>query len=53
MARNLLISSGIDKLELTGQNLGQDCSSSSGRMHVMHELYHVTKTAKLKVENLA
>ncbi len=43
----------MDKLKLTGQNLGRVFKSRLSRVCAGHELYTFCKTAKLKVENLA
>jgi hypothetical protein len=47
------ISQSMDKLKLTGQNLGRVFKSRLGRVGSGHELYTFRKTAKLKVENSA
>ncbi len=47
------VASPMDKLELTGQNLGRVFKSRLSRVCIGHELYTFCKTAKLKVENLA
>ncbi len=43
----------MDKLKLTGQNLGRVFKSRLGRVCIGHELYTFCKTAELKVENSA
>jgi hypothetical protein len=43
----------MDKIKLTGQNLGQAVNFKSGRVRLHLEISLITKTAKLKVENSA
>ncbi len=45
-------SSILNKIQLTGRNLGRVFNSRSGRMHGMHLHLLWSKTAQLKVENL-
>ncbi len=42
----------LDNLELTGQKLDCVFNSRHGRSCMCHEIKLITKTAKLKVENL-
>jgi hypothetical protein len=43
----------MDKLKLTGRNLGQAFNSRCGHACLCHAILLITKTAKLKVENLS
>ncbi len=43
----------MDKLKLTGQNLGRVFKFRLGHVCIGHKLYTFCKTAQLKVENLA
>jgi hypothetical protein len=43
----------MDKLKLTGQNLGQVFNFKCGRACLYHAVTVIIKTAKLKVENSA
>ncbi len=45
------LSLSMDKLNLTGQNLGRVFKSRLGRVCIGHELYTCCETIQLKVEN--